>query len=656
MLPEAPVALSLDVAWVLIASFLVASMQAGFTCLESGLVRSKNSINVAIKNLVDFCISSVLFTLFGFQLMFGPSLDGLIGAFAPASYESMSPDRVAFFIFQLMFCGTAATIISGAVAERLRFIGYVMITVLSAGVIYPVVGHWIWNSAPSGELTGWLGAMGFMDFAGSTVVHSVGGWISLAAILILGPRIGRFGLGGHHIEGQNLPMAVLGVFLLWVGFFGFNGGSTLALNSWVPLIVANTALSGAAGGLIGLMISWRMRGHASVDAIINGTISGLVAICAGCNVVGEIGAILIGLGAGALAIGSLYLMEKMQIDDAIGAVPSHLVAGVWGTLAVALFASPEYLMGGSRLEQMQIQLVGIGAVGLFAFPLSYITFYAVNLFWPMRVSAEDERIGLNIAEHAATTSILDLVTQMDWQARTGDFSKHVDVENETEAHQIATFYNVVLDKFQLETGRRQEALERLTELASTDVLTGLPNRRVYFDLVRRSIASCNRNGRQGAVMYMDLDGFKKINDDMGHDAGDALLKQVALRLLACVRESDLVARLGGDEFALLIGEVETLDALEHVAEKLIETVSEPFALKQGEANIGVSVGIAVFGGSKSAREDVETVIKRSDNAMYDAKLSGKGTWRVSEPELAPRPAESSTDIELDLTASPSLAS
>ncbi|MEG3617625.1 ammonium transporter [Magnetovibrio sp. PR-2] len=642
-----PEPLSLDIAWVLIASFLVAVMQAGFTCLESGFVRSKNSINVAIKNLVDFCISSLLFALVGYQLMFGESWGGIIGLPHPSTYEQLSPQEVSFFIFQLMFCGTAATIISGAVAERLRFIGYIIITLVSAGVIYPIVGHWIWNTNALGEMTGWLGQLGFVDFAGSTVVHAVGGWISLAAVMILGPRIGRFGPGGHTIHGQNLPMAVLGVFLLWFGFFGFNGGSTLAFNTLVPLIVANTALSGAAGGMVGLLVSWKLRGHPSVDAIINGTISGLVAICASANVVGEGASVVIGLVAGGLAIATIHALEKIGIDDVIGAVPSHLVAGIWGTLAVALFADLNALGVSSRLDLLGVQLLGTFAVGLFAFPLSFVIFFAINRFVPLRVSSEDERIGLNIAEHAATTSLLDLVTQMDWQARTGDFSKEIEVENETEAHQIATFYNAVLEKFQLETGRRQEALERLTELATTDGLTGLPNRRVYFDLLRRAIASSSRNHRQGAVMYMDLDGFKKVNDTLGHDAGDELLKQVALRLTEAVRESDMVARLGGDEFALLVSEVETLDGIEHMAEKLIDALSEPFDLKHGTANIGVSVGIAVFGGSKSEREDVETVIKRSDNAMYDAKLSGKGTWRMSEPEWVKNQSDQSPALDGD---------
>ena len=531
----------IQIGWVLIAGFLVAVMQAGFTCLESGFVRAKNSINVAIKNLVDFCIASVLFTVAGFQVMFGPSIDGWFAWPTTARYESMDPWHITFFIFQLMFCGTAATIISGAVSERMRFSGYIFVTVVTAGLIYPTVGHWVWNGALEGGPGGWLGKMGFIDFAGSTVVHSVGGWVSLSAILVLGPRIGRFGVNGRPFEGHNLPMAVLGVFLLWFGFFGFNGGSTFALDARVPLIIANTSLAGAAGGLAGLMISWWLRGHSTVGATINGVVAGLVAICAACDIVGEVGAIVIGLGAGALAIAATSALERLRIDDVIGAVPAHLVAGAWGTLSVALFGDPAQLPAGNSLDQLQIQAFGVVAVGLFAMPLSLVSFLVVDRVMPFRVTADQERIGLNVSEHGATTSLVDLVTQMDRQARTGDFSESVIVEPETEADQVATFYNAVLEKFRDETRRRQEALERLGQLANTDSLTGLPNRRVFHEHLRRSLAACRRGSGSGGVLYLDLDGFKGINDTMGHEAGDHVLRDVAVRMSCLIREADMLA-------------------------------------------------------------------------------------------------------------------
>ncbi len=632
-----PDALSPHIAWVLVASFLVALMQAGFTCLESGFVRAKNSIHVAIKNLVDFCISAVLFTLFGFAIMFGPTVDGLYGLPGLVAYETMTPQQVTFFIFQIMFCGTATTIIAGAVSERMRFVGYIAVTVVIAGVIYPLVGHWIWNGIDQGQANGWLGRMGFVDFAGSTVVHSVGGWVSLSAILIIGPRIGRFGPHGHRIEGHNLPMAVLGVFLLWFGFFGFNGGSTLALSGQVPVIVANTALSGAASGLAGMVVSWIISRRPGVDAIVNSTVAGLVAICASANLVGALDSLLIGAGAGIISVLGLHLLERLSIDDVIGAVPSHLFAGVWGTLAVALFASPADLPAGDRIGQLGVQAAGIAAVGLFSIVVSYVLFRIMDLMFSFRVDAQAERVGLNVAEHAASTSLLDLITQMDRQAQTGNFKSDVEVEPETEASRIATFYNAVLRKFRTETQRRQDALDRLAKLAATDTLTNLHNRRSFFESMRRAQAASQRNQRQGAILFLDLDGFKAVNDGMGHDAGDALLIQVAKRIVASVRENDMVARLGGDEFALLVDEIDSLDGLTALADKLVVTIREPFQLPQGIATIGASVGVAVFGGSKAQRESPEAIVQRADSAMYEAKLAGKGAWRLSEAPMSDAP-------------------
>jgi Amt family ammonium transporter len=626
-----PEALSQDVTWVLMTSFLVALMQAGFTCLESGFVRQKNSINVAIKNLVDFCLSSVLFTLFGYQIMFGETLGGWIGEPRLPDLGEGTPEHLAFFIFQLMFCGTAATIISGAVSERMRFMGYVLVTVCTAGLFYPIAGHWVWNGLPGGEAGGWLGRLGFIDFAGSTVVHSVGGWISLAAILVIGPRLGRFGVDGRRIEGDNLPMAVLGVFLLWFGFFGFNGGSTLALDGRVPRIVANTALSGAAGGLAGMIVSWMVWDYPLVDRVVNGVIAGLVAICAGCAIFGEGASMIVGLGAGVIAVGCMWLLEYLEIDDVIGAVPSHLAAGVWGTLSVALFGPLDHLAAGGRLDQMGIQLLGVLSIGAFTLGGGYGMFWLLDKLTPFRVTPEDERIGLNVSEHRATTSLLELITQMDQQARNGDFSRPVQVEPETEAARIALFYNTVLDRFHTETERRHDALQRMVELANHDALTGLANRRRFLDGVDRAVARARRTGSAGALLYIDLDGFKPVNDRLGHEAGDQVLRTVADRLSGLVRDCDLVGRLGGDEFALLLEDLERPDGGAVVAEKLVDVLSDPIVVPGAAepAAIGASVGIAVFGGG-GATVDTVDLVRRADNAMYDAKLAGKGTWRLAD--------------------------
>jgi Amt family ammonium transporter len=405
----------LDIAWVLLCAALVMLMQAGFCCLESGLVRSKNSINVAFKNFVDFLLSSALFWMFGFALMFGASQGGLFGTTGFFFGGEGTAWLLAFFIFQMMFCGTATTIISGAVAERMRFSGYLIVATLVAGLIYPIIGHWVWGGAESGTASGWLAAMGFIDFAGTTVVHSVGGWVSLAAVIIIGPRLGRFEHGNATIHGHDLPLVTLGVFLLWFGWFGFNGGSTFGLTDQVPGILINTTISGAFGGLAALALSWRVLGRPDVGIIMNGALAGLVGITGSAHIMTTVAAMGIGLIAGVVMFAGTLLLERLKLDDVVGAFPVHGCGGVWGTLAVPIFGNPEtWGTGLGRWDQFLVQATGVGACFLWA-------------FCPLRIDPDGERIGLNVAEHGASTEILDLLNEMDDQRQSGDFSRHVSV-------------------------------------------------------------------------------------------------------------------------------------------------------------------------------------------------------------------------------------
>ncbi len=451
-----------DVVWELIFAGLEFLMQAGFTCLESGLTRSKNSINVAIKNITDFGISTILFWAFGFGMMFGTTINGWIGStrfFLSLEEGSWSN---TFFMFEIMFCATAVTIVSGATAERLRFRSYIIISIILSALIYPIFGHWVWNDVQSGTASGWLGKMGFLDFAGSTVVHSVGGWVALATLLIIGPREGRFHPAGAHrkIHGSNLPMSVLGVLLLWVGWFGFNGGNTFALNDQVAGIITNTFLAGASGVMVTLTVGWIIRKQADAELVIFGSIAGLVAITASANAVSTVSALIIGGVGGIVMLGVDYLMDCLHIDDAVGAVPVHLGAGIWGTLAVAIFGKEEILGTGiSRWGQLLIQATGIGVCFLWAFGLPFGIFLLINHFFPLRVTSEDERIGLNVSEHGATTELLDLLRTMDSQARTGDMSLRVPVEPFTEVGQIAEQYNRVMEALQKEAAKTEYSLQ-----------------------------------------------------------------------------------------------------------------------------------------------------------------------------------------------------
>ncbi len=440
-----------DSLWIMVASALVFVMQGGFALLESGVTRSKNSINVAIKNLTDLGISLMVYWGVGFGLMFGVSFFGLIGSDHFVFHTTAIPWKGAFFVFQAMFCSTAATIVSGAVAERMRFSAYILVTIIISFAIYPVIGHWIWGGALFGEVQGWLGRLGFVDFAGSTVVHSVGGWVSLSALLVLGPRLGRYNPDNsvNPISGSNIPNAVTGVILLWFGWFGFNGGSTLAMNDAVPGIILRTVMAAAAGMTAALAVGWPALKVADVSLVINGSVGGLVAITANAHVVHEPESVLIGAVGGIIAALGGKLLDRVRIDDAVSAIPAHLFAGIWGTLAVGLFGDLDILDNGlNRLQQIGVQSLGIGVAGLWALMVSYALIWVVDKIIPLRVTEEDEIEGLNSAEHGATTEIYDLYKTLDEQSKTGDLNLRAPVEPFTEVGQIASMYNKVLDHLQ----------------------------------------------------------------------------------------------------------------------------------------------------------------------------------------------------------------
>jgi len=450
---------SLDIAWILISAALVMLMQVGFCFLESGLVRAKNSINVAIKNMSDFCISACTYWIFGFGIMFGLSWNGWFGSNLFLINAKEDYGLMAFFVFQLVFCGTAITIISGAVAERMRFSAYLLVATLTSGLVYPFFGHWAWGGAVPDTKIGWLADQGFIDFAGSTVVHSVGAWVSLAAILVIGPRIGVFTQGKSQIQGHNLTLASGGVLLLWVGWIGFNGGSTLALNVQVPHIIANTIIAGAFGGTAAMLVAYAYYRMARTYAIMNGIIGGLVGITASCHVVSTGAAAIIGACSGVLCFFGMRAMERFKLDDAVGAVPAHGLCGVWGTLSVAIFGSQElWGTGLSRIEQLWVQCQGILVCFVWTFGIAYLALKVINKLYPLRVTADEEIAGLNVSEHGASTELIDLITDMSAQDSAKSFTKRVHVEPHTEVGQIAAEYNRVLERVEEEFFQREKAL------------------------------------------------------------------------------------------------------------------------------------------------------------------------------------------------------
>jgi len=434
----------LDILWLLIAAGLVFFMQAGFAAVETGMVRAKNTINVAIKNVGDFVIGALLFWLLGFGLMFGESQSGLFGASKFALEGVTSGYDYAFFIFQLVFAGTAATIISGSVAERMQFKSYLVVSALVTGIIYPISGHWVWGDG------GWLAQKGFIDFAGSTVVHSVGAWLGLAGAMLLGPRIGRFDDNGEpqELPGHNLLMTTLGVFILWFGWFGFNGGSTLVADESVARVLVNTSLAAAAGGAVIFILSALLHGNVQVEKALNGILGGLVGITAGAAVVEPGGAVFIGLSSGLVVyVSDWVLLHVFKIDDPVGAVPVHGFAGAWGTIMLAVAAPVEALGGNSMMTQLGIQIVGVVSVFAWAFGTGLLVFGLLKLLDLLRVPPEDERMGLNISEHGARTVWLDTMQTMQEIVNKGDLTRRAEVEYGTEAGETAMAFNSMLDSF-----------------------------------------------------------------------------------------------------------------------------------------------------------------------------------------------------------------
>ncbi|MEO1526179.1 MAG: ammonium transporter [Planctomycetota bacterium] len=365
----------LDYVWVFVCATLVFLMQAGFMALESGMSRAKNSINVAIKNMADFLIAIGSFWVVGFGLMSGVSQGGWYGSSEFCADKTDRPWLSVFFLFQAMFCGTAATIDSGAIAERTKFASYLLISVATSALIYPVFGHWVWRSLYIGETKGWLEAMGFIDFAGSTVVHCVGGWIALAGVLVVGPRAGKFEGGKvRKIHPHSLPLVYLGTFILIFGWLGFNCGSTLTADNSIAAIAVNTLIAATFGGLVAAGLSWLIDGHPGADMAANGALSGLVGITAGCASLTTPSAVIIGVIAGALFIVSSRFIEQVcKLDDVVGAISVHGVCGVWGTIAVALLMPQSALSEGmTRWDQVMVQCLGAGTAFLWAFGIAML--------------------------------------------------------------------------------------------------------------------------------------------------------------------------------------------------------------------------------------------------------------------------------------------
>jgi Amt family ammonium transporter len=408
---------ALDTVWLFMGAILVFIMQAGFALVETGLTRAKNATNITMKNMMDFCFGAIAYWVVGWGLMYGKdALGGLVGSSeflnGPMSIDEDSASFYRTWFFQVVFAATAATIVSGAMAERTQFKSYLIYTAFISAIIYPIQGHWIWSS------DGWLAKLGFHDFAGSTVVHSVGGWAALVGAIVLGPRIGKYVKGDDGkisvkaIPGHNIPYAALGVFLLWFGWYGFNGASTATAISisdiWSGLTISRvcviTTLGASAGAIAALTLSWIWFKKPDVSMTLNGALAGLVSITAPCAVVSPAAAVLIGLVGGCLVVIAVEFIDKvLHIDDPVGATSVHLVCGIWGTISVGLWGNVEGvavgLFYGGGMAQLGKQLIGVASVGVWTIITSFILFLSIKAIFGLRVKPKEEKMGLDLSEH-----------------------------------------------------------------------------------------------------------------------------------------------------------------------------------------------------------------------------------------------------------------
>ncbi|MBM7702624.1 ammonium transporter [Metabacillus iocasae] len=389
------VSASLDMMWVMIAAFLVFFMHAGFAMVETGFTRSKNALNILMKNMLTVSIASVLYFVVGYGIMFGSSGGGFIGT--DGFLLNGHNDQIGFFVFQVVFAATCATIISGAVAERMKLSSYIFLTVVMTAFIYPVVGHWVWGG-------GWLSELGFVDFAGSTVVHLTGALGAVVAVSFLGARIGKYKNGKVNvIPGHNIPLGALGVFILWFGWFGFNGGSTLAADpELVPSVIATTLMSASCGVISSALYTLLRYKRIDASLTLNGALAGLVGITAGTANVSIIGALIIGLIAGVILVEAVQFFDSiLKLDDPVGAISVHGVVGIWGTLAVGLFDTANGLFYGGGASLLGIQAIGVGAVMVWTMGTVGIFLFILTRFSSIRVSREEEISGLDFAEHGS---------------------------------------------------------------------------------------------------------------------------------------------------------------------------------------------------------------------------------------------------------------
>lgn len=593
----------LDLFWILVSGFLVFMMQLGFSLVETGVVRTKNTINVAMKNLIDTVFSIMFFWLFGFGLMFGLDNYGLIGT-DKFLIDGKDLHLNGFFFFQAMFAATAITIVSGAVAERIKFNGYIVVAIIVSAIIYPIFGHWAWSE------NGWLKALGFIDFAGSTVVHSLGGWIGLAGAIVLGPRLGKFRKGKVvYFAPSNHNFIVFGVFILFFAWFGFNAGSLLAFDPAVTSILINTLLAGVFGGFSAWIITLFSKDKVGVEIFSFGIIAGLVGITAGCFEFTTTQSAIVGfLSSFIMHYADIFLTKKLKIDDPLSVVAIHGFVGAWGTIAVGFFAKlPENF---TRLHFIYIQSLGVVVAFLFTFISGLLIFLFLRKINLLRVRKKHEVLGLNRSEHNARLPWVDTIQSIIQIMKTGNVDRKIYEERDTEIGIVSRFFNYLLNMLKQKNAELKKSNTNLSVKAYHDNLTKILNRNGLL----KKLMEKNNNY---ILAIIDIDKFKNINDTYGHDVGDYVLRDLAAIISNKIRTTDIFARWGGEEFILVLDTTDLLQA-QNITDNLRKEV-ENSKFKTVD-KITVSIGVSEF---KTKNDTFESVFKKADEALYQAKTNGR---------------------------------
>jgi len=597
---------SMNLLWIIISAFLVFLMQFGFSLIETGMVRVKNTINVAMKNLIDSMFGIIFFWLIGYGIMFGFDFNGIIGTNSFA-IDGKDFEKNGFFFFQAMFATTAATIISGAVAERIKFSAYIVVTIVVTTLIYPLFGHWAWGDG------GWLKELGFMDFAGSTVVHSMGAWIGLAGAIVLGPRLGKFKNGKvRYFAPSNHNFIVFGVFILFFTWFGFNAGSLLKFNPLITSILLNTTLAGAFGGLGGWTVSIFTKDKVSVEIFAFGVIAGLVGITAGCNQFDASTSAFVGFfSALVMYYFDNLILKTFKIDDPLSVVGVHGFAGAWGTIAVGIFATlPENV---TRFELIYIQSLGVVVAFVFAFTLGMALFLTLHKLGILRVRKRFEVLGLNVSEHNAKLPWVDTIESIIKIMKSGDMSHKIYEERGTEIGLVAKFFNYLLDILKKKQIDLQNSNVRLRSRADIDPLTQILNRRALMEKLEGKSLYANNY----SVVMVDIDKFKNVNDTHGHSVGDSVLKELSAIIKSIIRDKDIFARWGGEEFLILVN-TKNPQIAEKFADKVRSKVeSSTFTtVKKITASFGVC-------SPKTENQTFEELLENADKSLYQAKELGR---------------------------------